>query len=144
MNRRTALERRTPLVTRSELKRRTELKPGSQSRPRRQPISPASAEQRSKTREAVSIVSGEYGCDPAHIWPRGLGGCDDPLCVVPLTRAEHAAYDLGELDLLPYLLAHGLVAELQHALGHARGDLLGLAHVLTGVRWVPENERGAA
>jgi DNA modification methylase len=86
----------------------------------------------------VSIVSGEHGCEPAHVFPRGLGGCDDPLCVVPLTRGEHREYDLGELDLLPFLIAHGMVDELAHALGHARGDLLGLASILTGVRWVPE------
>jgi hypothetical protein len=58
--------------------------------------------------------------------------------VVPLTRAEHEAYDRGELDLLPYLLAHGLVAELQHALGHARADLLGLLNLITGERFAPE------
>jgi hypothetical protein len=87
---------------------------------------------------AGSIVSAQYPVDAAHVWPRGRGGCSDPLCVVPLTRAEHEAYDRGELDLLPYLLAHGLVAELQHALGHARGDLLGLLNLVTGERFAPE------
>lgn len=105
--------------------------------PRRRAISPASPAQRDKA-DAASIISGEYGCDPAHIWPRGLGGCDSPLCVVPLTRAEHRAYDDGRLDLLPHLIAHGLVAELAHALEHARGDLIGLLNQITGERWAPE------
>jgi hypothetical protein len=130
-------------MKRTELKRRTPLerKPSTL---KRRPVSPASSGQRAKIRGAVSIVSGEHGTEPAHVFPRGLGGCDDPLCVVPLTRGEHREYDLGELDLLPFLIAHGLVDELAHALGHARGDLLGLASILTGVRWVPEGERDAA
>jgi hypothetical protein len=135
----------------SPLTRRTPLGPGASSvargstfaaKPRaakRRPISPASAEQRGKVKGmAGSIVSAQYPVDAAHVWPRGRGGCSDPLCVVPLTRAEHEAYDRGELDLLPYLLAHGLVAELQHALGHARGDLLGLLNLVTGERFAPE------
>lgn len=115
---------------RSELKRRTA--------PARQPISPASPEQRFKARHAVSIVSGHAPCDPAHLWPRGMGGCDDELCVVPLTRMEHMAFDAGALDLLPWLLAHKLVPEIQHALGHANGDMIALLHRLTGDRYVPE------
>lgn len=104
----------------------------------------ASRAQQAKVRGmAGSIVSAQYPVDPAHVWPRSLGGCADPLCVVPLTRMEHTAYDEGRLDLLPYLLAHGLVAELCHALGHANGDLLGLLNLVTGERFVPE-QRSAA
>lgn len=62
--------------------------------------------------------------------------------MVPLTRWEHGEFDAGRLDLLPYLLRAGLVAELQHALGHAE-DPLALLHQVTGERWVPEGEAGA-
>jgi hypothetical protein len=41
--------------------------------------------------------------DPAHLIQRSLGGCGDPLCVVPAGRRWHRAYDRGGLDLLPYL-----------------------------------------
>jgi len=104
---------------------------------RRRPISPASTAQRVKVRELVSIVSGKEGCDPAHIWPRSQGGCDDPLCVVPLTREEHDAYDAGQLDLNRYLLAAGCIAEFQHALGHADGSLVRLLERVTGQKWSP-------
>ena len=112
-------------------------------RPRviRHAISPSSPAQRAATLRKNSVVSGEWPCDPAHLWPRGKGGCDDPLCTVPLTRPEHRAFDDGELDILPHLLAAGCVAELCHALEHARGDLVGLLNRLTGERWVPEEAR---
>ena len=55
--------------------------------------------------------------DPAHLIPRSLGGCGDPLCVVPLCRRCHRAYDRGELDLLPYL-EPAWRAQLAHAVGH--------------------------
>ena len=98
----------------------------------------ASPQQRLKVKDAPSVVSGEYGCDPMHIWPRSLGGCDDPLCVVPATRSEHRDFDLGQLDLLPHLVRQGCVEELLHALGHANGSLTRLLHRVTGVRWRPE------
>lgn len=111
---------------------------------KRQPISAASPEQRAKRNNGASIVSGETrGLDAAHLCPRGLGGCDDPLCVVPLTRAEHVAFDRADpqtgkrLDLLPYLVAHGCHAELAHALGHYRGDLIALLERVTGEKWMP-------
>lgn len=100
-------------------------------------ISEASPEQRAKVKDRVSILGGEGPCDPCHIWPRSLGGCDDPLCVFPATREEHRAFDQGHLDVLPALLAHGYVAELQHALGHANGDLLALLERVTGDTYVP-------
>jgi hypothetical protein len=55
--------------------------------------------------------------DPAHLIPRSLGGCGDPLCVVPARRLHHRAYDRGELDLLPYL-EPAWRAQLAHAVGH--------------------------
>jgi hypothetical protein len=65
-----------------------------------------------------------------------MGGCTDALCVVPLCRGHHRMQHRHELDLLPFLVdAH--VAELQHALAHHHGDLLGLLHHLTGQRWAP-------
>lgn len=100
-------------------------------------ISPASPAQRAKVRNAVSIVSGQGPCDPAHVWSRGMGGCDHADCVVPLTRAEHRAYDLGELDLLPFLVrGRGVAPEVQHALEHT--DLISLLERLTGERWAPQ------
>ncbi len=110
--------------------------------PKRRPISPASTAQRAK--RTASIVSGETrGLDPAHICPRSLGGCDHPDCVVPLTRAEHRAFDEADprtgkrLDLLPYLVAHGCHAELAHALEHYRCDLPALLERVTGEAWRP-------
>jgi hypothetical protein len=91
-------------------------------------------------RDRASIASGNRPCDPAHIVSRAKGGCDSPLCVVPLTRLEHRAYDDGRLDLLPYLVAHCCVDELAHALEHTRGDLIGLLEQVTGVRWAPRLE----
>lgn len=79
--------------------------------------------------------------DPAHLWPRGRGGCDDPLCTLPLRRDVHRAFDDGDFDLLPYLADHS--AEVLHALGHALedgGGLLALLHRLTGERYVPKVE----
>jgi hypothetical protein len=59
-----------------------------------------------------------HGIDPAHLIPKSLGGCGDPLCVVPLCRRPcHRAYDRGELDLLPHL-EPAWRAQLAHAVGH--------------------------
>jgi hypothetical protein len=114
---------RQPLVTRP-------------STAKRRPISVASTEQRAKRAAGSSIVSGATtGLDAAHLCPRGLGGCDDADCTVALTRAEHRAFDAGELDLLPYLVAHQCHAEIAHALGHYRCDLIALLERLTGDRW---------
>lgn len=97
----------------------------------------ASKAQREKVKERGSIISGQEPCDPCHLWPRGRGGCDDPLCVIPLTRQEHRAFDEGKLDILPALHDHGCVAELQHALGHAGGNLIGLLQRVTGEHYTP-------
>jgi hypothetical protein len=108
--------------------------------PRRAPISPASDAQRARVRGRVSIVSGQRPCDPAHLWPRGMGGCDHPDCVVPLTREEHRAYDAGELDLLPYLVARGCFAEMAHVIGAHGVSPVTLVERLTGERWAPEKQ----
>lgn len=102
------------------------------------PISPASTAQRLKRDLGACIVTGATtNVDPAHLCPRGKGGCDDPLCVVPLARDVHRAFDDGQVDLMPYLCSSDYTAELQHALGHYRGNLLALLQRLTGTRWVP-------
>jgi hypothetical protein len=124
--------------------RRTQGLVTKPSKAKRQAISPASPAQRAKKAAGASIVSGAVtGLDPAHICPRDLGGCDEHLCVVPLTREEHEAFDNADprtgkrLDILPYLIAHGCVDELAHALEHYRGDLIALLERVTGEKWEP-------
>lgn len=132
------------------MERRSRLTPGAKSIARgstfaraTSAISPASNAQRAKVRGARSITGAAGPCDPAHLWARGRGGCDLPACVVALTRDEHRAFDAGELDLLPFLVRDGRVAEMQHALEHADGNLIGLLERLTGQRWAPVPARGA-
>lgn len=65
----------------------------------------ASKAQRDKVRGLTCLGCGReesatLPIDPAHIWPRGKGGCDDAACVVPLCRTCHRAFDQGALDLL--------------------------------------------
>lgn len=124
--------------------KRTQM-PRSPSSAKRKPIAVASKEQAAKRNAGVSIVSGAtVGLDAAHLCSRALGGCEDALCVVPLTRAEHRSFDEGGLDLLPYLVPHH-VDEIAHALRHYRGDLIALLERLTGEKWMPvEREAEAA
>lgn len=131
--------KRTPLNRSSELRRKSAPK-------KAKAISPASKEQRKKVLVEPCVVTGfeaieSYVVDPAHLCPRSHGGCDDPLCVVPLLRTLHRDFDDGKLDLLPYLVGKR-TAELQHALGHYDGDLLSLLHRLTGQRFSPANDGG--
>ena len=116
---------------------RSEPLPRTASRPRRS-FTPASAPQREKVTGRGSIVSGDSPCDPAHLTPRAHGGCDDPLCVIPLTRAEHRAFDDGALDILPDLIAAGCWAELAHAVEAHHVDPISLVQRCTGERYVPE------
>lgn len=117
--------------------------PARRAERRRQGISPASSRQRSKVKDRRCIVSGDTeDVDPAHLWPRALGGCDDPLCVVPLARRIHRAFDDRELDLLPALVAGGYHLEIQHALGHANSNLIALLERLTGDRYVAQRRAG--
>lgn len=101
-------------------------------------FTPASREQRAHIGERGSIVSNERPCDGAHVTSRGNGGCDHPLCTIPLTRSEHRLFDGPGLDVLPYMYAHGLWEELGHAITEHHVDLLSLLQRLTGVRFVPE------
>ena len=112
-------------------------------RSRRKPISQASKAQRDKVAGLPCLNCGaeasEYvAIDPAHLWARGRGGCDDALCVVPLCRRYagqgcHPAFDDGRLDLLAKLVPR-FAEELGHALVHAEGNLAGLHQRLTGER----------
>jgi hypothetical protein len=95
--------KRTPLRRRAKLRARTPLR-------RTTPLArTASLVATERQRLAVAgrpcIVCGATtAVDPAHLITRSLGGCGDPLCIVPLCRCPcHRAYDSGELDLLPYL-----------------------------------------
>jgi hypothetical protein len=109
--------KRTQLRRRAQLRARTPLR-------RTTPFArTASLTANDSQRLAVAcrpcIVCGAaHGIDPAHLIPKSLGGCGDPLCVVPLCRVPcHRAFDRGELDLLPYLEPVWR-AQLAHAVGH--------------------------
>ena len=79
LRRRAALRARTPLVRKVPLKRTTSMA--------------ASEAQRAAVAGRPCIVCGsEHRVDAAHVIPRALG-CGDALCVCPLCRRCHAAYD---------------------------------------------------
>lgn len=122
--------KRTPLRRRAKLRAETQLR---RSKPlQRTPSMTATERQRAAVANRVCIVCGaDRRIDPAHLIPRSLGGCGDALCVVPLCRFHHRAYDRGELDLLPYL-EPGWRAQLAHAVGHA--GLVGTTRRITGSR----------
>ena len=84
------------------------------------------------------VCGADRRIDPAHLIPRSLGGCGDALCVVPLCRTCHRAYDRGELDLLPYL-EPGWRAQLAHAVGHV--GLIGALRRISGSRREPTTGR---
>lgn len=88
---------------------------------RRGGVSPASPAQRTAVDGQPCIVCGDSPVDPAHLVARAHGGCDSPLCVVPLCRSCHRAFDDGELDLLAVLVEswERWRAHVQHMLCHA-------------------------
>lgn len=137
--------KRVPLNRHSELPRSSSLKRG---KPKRSGFTPTSKEQREKVKGAQCLGCGDcdvFGgarIDPAHLCARAHGGCDDPLCVVPLCRRCHREFDDGDLDLLPDLV-QVYVPELAHALEHYNGDLIALLQRLTGTRWVPQEDVAA-
>ena len=120
---RTPLRRRAQLRANRPLRRTTPLQ--------RTPSMTATDSQRAAVAGRPCIVCGsEHGVDPAHLIPRSLGGCGDPLCVVPLCRRPcHRAYDSGELDLLPHLEPEWR-AQLAHAVGHV--GLIGALRRISG------------
>ena len=124
-------------MRRSQLRRRTALRRGGAPLRRdtpleRAPFAAASRAQRDRTYAAPCIVcGGRTRVDPAHLVPRALGGCDDALCVVPLCRLHHRAYDRGLLDLVPHLEPDHR-AEAAHAVKHL--GLVGALRRLSGRR----------
>jgi hypothetical protein len=121
---RTRLRRRAPLRAKKPLQRSTPL--------RRTPSMAATERQRAAVAGQVCIVCGsDRLIDAAHLIPRSLGGCGDTLCVVPLCRVHHRAYDRGELDLLPYL-EPAWRSQLAHAVGHV--GLIGALPRISGQR----------
>jgi hypothetical protein len=111
------LTRRKPLGQGKPL-RRTDLEASEnlvtrKTRERRRPISPASPAQRAAVKGRPCLGCGRYeseyvAIDPAHVWPRGRGGCDSRFCVVPLCRTFdggcHRLFDEGKLDLLAVMV----------------------------------------
>lgn len=95
-------------------------------------ISTASTAQRAKVRDQPCAQCGRRPCDPAHLWPRGRGGCDHPDCVIGLCRLCHRAFDERRLDLLPIIAMNEYAAERSHMAAHA--DLLSCVERLTGRR----------
>jgi hypothetical protein len=109
--------KRTPLRQRAHLRAR---KPLRRTTPLQRTDSMAASEaQRAAVAGRPCIVCGaQHGVDAAHLIPRSLGGCGDPLCVVPLCRRPcHRAYEEGRLDLLPFL-EPAWRAQLAHAVRH--------------------------
>jgi hypothetical protein len=94
----------------------------------------ASPAQRRKAQASVCRACGGLGSDPAHIIPRSLGGCDEDLCVIPLCRAHHRAYDEHNLDVLA-LLTHD---EQAHTVAHV--GLISALQRTTNLRWEPTRE----
>jgi hypothetical protein len=105
---------------------------------RRSGFTPASTSQREAIHTRGSVVSGKGPCDFAHLTPRALGGCGDPLCGVPLTRDEHRAFDDGKLDIQPFLIANGYWDEIAHMIGAHHMSPIAVVQRLTGERWAPE------
>ena len=100
--------KRTPLRRRAKLRARKPLQRSSS--PQRTPSMVATDTQRAAVAGRSCIVCGaDRRIDPAHLIPRSMGGCGDPLCVIPACRVHHRAYDRGELDLLPYLYLNSWV-----------------------------------
>lgn len=105
---------------------------------KRGPVGHASPEQRAKAKtQGCRITAYHYQdaqVDPAHVTPRGIGGCDHEDCVIGLRRDLHGSYDEGNLDILPYLT----LEEQAHAVSHL--GILGALKRTTGETYVPQPE----
>lgn len=136
--RRTELKRGPGPQRKTPLRRTTPLK-ASAPKLRRRGISPASVEQKAKVKRiGYCLVSGDtQGLTPAHLWPRGQGGCDHEDCIVVLQYEEHRLFDEGKLDLLPHLIAHQCWVELAHMVAAHHVDPIHMVERLTGERWAP-------
>jgi hypothetical protein len=120
--------KRTPMRRRAPLRAKTKLR---RSKPLQRTASMAATErQRAAVVGRRCVVCGvDKRIDPVHLIPRSMGGCGDPLCVVPACRRCHRAYDSGELDLLRYL-EPAWRAQLAHAVGHV--GLIGALRRISG------------
>jgi hypothetical protein len=142
-----ALKPRKPLSRISEKKAPAARKRGSTLK-RGKGFS-ASKAQQEKVRGRVCVGCGdpfdweaggaEQSVDPAHLWPRSMGGCDDPLCVIPLCRRCHDRLDdpSDEFDLLPKLVDRGYAAEMAHPVEAHGISYTPLLERVTGQRWQP-------
>lgn len=92
----------------------------------------ASVSQRAKVRDLDCLVCHQRPVDPAHLIPRSLGGCDHRECVIPLCRACHDAYDLGDLDISRFVWP-AYDRECLHAITQHMGPFRFVKHV-TGQR----------
>ena len=127
---RTLLRRRAPLPAKTKLRRTKPLE--------RTASMAATERQRAAVAGRRCIVCGtDRRIDPAHLISRAMGGCGDPLCVVPVCRAHHRAYDRCELDLLPFL-EPAWRAQLAHAVGHV--GVIGALRRISGMRREPTQE----
>ena len=119
---RTPLRRRAPLRARKHLRRTTPLQ-------RADSMAATDAQRTGVAGRACVVCGSDKRIDPAHLIPRSLGGCGDPLCVVPACRRCHRAYDEGRIDLLPHL-EPAWRAQLAHAVGHV--GLIGALRRISG------------
>jgi hypothetical protein len=121
--------KRTPLRRRASLRA---TKPLRRKAPLQRTSSMAASEaQRAAAGRCCIVCGSDKRVDPAHLIPKSLGGCASGLCVIPLDRRCHRAYDRGELDLLPYL-EPGWRPQLAHAVGHV--GLIGALRRISGRR----------
>jgi hypothetical protein len=112
----------------------------------------ASPTQRDKVKGLVCLGCGKEASedgslviDPAHLWPRGKGGCDKADCVIPLCRFVydgsgcHQLLDEGKLDLLDRLeerdFHDAYAKELAHPIAEHGVSLVALVRRLTGSDW---------
>ena len=126
-------------MKRTPLRRRAKLRAGKPLRrtsPLQRTASMAATDaQRAAVAGRCCVVCGsDRRIDPAHLIPRSMGGCGDPLCVIPACRVHHRAYDRGELDLLPFL-EPGWRPQIAHAVRHV--GLIAALRRISGMRREP-------
>ena len=138
---RAPLRRSAPLhggvqpVRRTPLSRRTPLRSGASTRGAkagsRSPLAASEAQREKIVGRWCVVCQQTRGITPTHLTPRALGGCDHPLCAVPMCWLHHRAYDTGRLELLPHLEPRWR-AEVAHAVLHL--GLIGAYRRLTNRR----------
>ena len=128
--------KRTPLRRRAKLRARKPLQRSS-SLPRTPSMAATDAQRAAVAGRSCIVCGTDRRIDPAHLIPRSMGGCGDPLCVIPACRVHHRAYDRGELDLLPYL-EPGWRAQVAQRVGHV--GLIAALRRISGMRREPTQE----